>query len=156
MRIVQWLIISGLLTTLSAQATVIELDCNMQSDSDAELLKSLTPAQATALQNELERRGVNRSFYTLDTEKRTLRLRWLDQRKGGYDWRTIKDLQKRTLPDGVIAYTYEREERPNDERIKSSKEMFVVMPEVKTVHHVLYAATQEGKEFSEIRRGACK
>lgn len=156
-RITGMMATGALFTGLSAQAAVIELDCEMQSDLVTNIMKTLPPTQAARFKDELDKRGVPRIFFTLDTEKRTLRLRWKDADKGGYQWRTIHDLQKRTLPDGVIAYTHEREEKGNAEgSMKTGKEMFLVAPEVKTVVQVMYAVTNDGQEVGSTTRGACK
>jgi hypothetical protein len=128
----------------------------MQSDVVTNLMKTLPAAQAARLKDELDKRGVQQMLYTLDTEKKSLRLRWRDSANGGYQWRTIKDLQKRILPDGVAAYTYEREDKGSSGDLKMGKEMLVVVPEVKTVTQALYWVTQDGQEGGTTTRGACR
>jgi hypothetical protein len=154
-RAIQSIAVGALLMALSAQASVIELDCEMKMDLVSHTLQELPRAQSARLKEELEKSGVLHTFYTLDTKKRTLRIRFLDRANGGYQWRTIKDMQKRTLPDGVIAYTYERDEKGSGD-MKAGKEMLMIAPEVKTVIHTMYWVMEDDQEGGTMTRGACK
>lgn len=141
----------GLFTALTAQGAVVELNCYMQPDM-GDLLRSMPRETANAFKAEMAKRPELQVIYKLDTEKKSLLTRWRDVEKGGYQWRTFKNIQKRVLSDGVTAYVYEGD-------VKDGKEMIMVMPEVKTVIRNLTGLVHEGKPldppFVMTLQGAC-